>query len=62
MFIDAMIPLKTELVPAKTAKPGATVEKRPNWIAYHLTATVSWAPGRTVAADTLQLGLPGDDQ
>ncbi len=62
MFIDAMIPPKAELVPAKTAKPDAPVEKRPNWIAYHLTATVSWAPGRTVTADTLQLGLPGEDQ
>lgn len=62
MFIDAMIPPKAELVRAKAAKPDGPVEKRTNWIAYHLTATVSFAPGRTVTADTLQLGLPGDDQ
>ena len=62
MFVDAMIPPKATPVPVKAAKPDEAADKRPDWIAYHLTATVSWAPGRMVTADTLRLGLPGADE
>ena len=60
MFIDAMAPRRDLPVAAaadKKQEPGA---KRPNWIAYHLVATVSWAPAQTVSADTLRLGLAAD--
>ncbi|WP_429031724.1 prepilin-type N-terminal cleavage/methylation domain-containing protein [Bradyrhizobium sp. I1.14.4] len=61
MFVDAMVVRRD--VPAAAAsnkkeEPGA---KRRSWIAYHLVATVSWAPGQTVSADTLRLGLAADE-
>lgn len=61
MFIDAMAVRRdapAAAAPDKKEEPGA---KRPNWIAYHLVATVSWAPGQTVSADTLRLGLGADE-
>ncbi|MGJ4942118.1 prepilin-type N-terminal cleavage/methylation domain-containing protein [Bradyrhizobium sp. HKCCYLS1011] len=62
MFVEAMIPPAAAPVPVKATKSVEPVEKGPSWIAYHLTAVVSWAPGRMVTADTLRLGLPGDDR
>lgn len=61
IFVDAMaVPVSR---PALTVanKPVEPAAKRQNWLAYHLTATVSWAPGRMVAADTLRLG-PGAEE
>lgn len=61
MFIDAMVAPASRPVPAVASEPAEPAVKRQNWIAYHLTATVSWAPGRMVVADTLRLG-PGAEE
>lgn len=61
MFVDAMVPRREVPLPAATDKKEATGVKRPNWIAYHLVATVSWAPGQAVSADTLRLGSGADE-
>src|SRR4051812_28566146 len=29
-----------------------------NWSAFHLTASVAWAPGQVVSAETIRLGKP----
>ena len=31
---------------------------RPSWIAYRVVASVSWAPGQTISAETVRLGTP----
>ncbi|QPF87804.1 prepilin-type N-terminal cleavage/methylation domain-containing protein [Bradyrhizobium genosp. L] len=61
MFIDAMVPPPQRDVPAAAAAAAADKKAEPNakpenWIAFHLVATVSWAPGQTISADTLRLG------
>src|SRR5262245_2746612 len=56
MFVEAMVPARANLAPAAVSKPADPAVARINWTAFHLTATVSWAPGRLVAADTLRLG------
>lgn len=59
MFVDAMVPPRRREGPVAAAaaeKKDAADTKLPNWIAYHLVATVSWAPGQMVSADTLRLG------
>jgi prepilin-type N-terminal cleavage/methylation domain-containing protein len=61
MFVDAMVAPAANLTQAVAIKPADPALKRPSWIAFHLTATVSWAPGRMVTADTLRLGPRGDE-
>lgn len=61
MFVDAMVPAAQPTIietsgAAKPADPPRT------WMAYHLTATVSWSPGRSVTADTLRLGQREDER
>jgi hypothetical protein len=61
MFVDAMMPAAADLIPAVASKPSEPVQKRIAWAAFHLTVTVSWAPGRSLAADTIRLGSEGDE-
>jgi len=61
MFVDAMVPQQDVSVPAAGGKKEKGDEKRPSWVAFHLVATVSWAPGQMVSADTLRLGLGGGE-
>ncbi|WP_244066678.1 type II secretion system protein [Bradyrhizobium sp. Ce-3] len=61
MFVDAMVARRDAAAGAAADKKQEPAAKRPNWIAYHLVATVSWAPGQRVSADTLRLGLGADE-
>ncbi len=61
MFVDAMVPQREEATPVPADKNRQPATKRPNWIAFHLVATVSWAPGQMVSADSLRLGLGADE-
>lgn len=61
MFVDAMAVPRNAPATAASDKKEAAGTKRPNWIAYHLVATVSWAPGQMVSADTMRLGLGADE-
>jgi prepilin-type N-terminal cleavage/methylation domain-containing protein len=59
MFVDAMRPPQEALVRTAADKPNADAPapvKRPNWIAYRVSAQVSWGPGHMVSAETLRLG------
>lgn len=56
MFVDAIVPRAARPPSTVANKPTDPSHERKNWIAYHLTASVSWAPGRIVVADTLRLG------
>lgn len=56
MFVDAIVPHAARAMSTAANAPADASRERRNWIAYHLTATVSWAPGRMVVADTLRLG------
>jgi prepilin-type N-terminal cleavage/methylation domain-containing protein len=56
-YVEAMAPadgapLRTTPVDAKDPAP-----KRPNWVAFRLTAKVAWGDGHMVSAETLRLGL-----
>jgi prepilin-type N-terminal cleavage/methylation domain-containing protein len=59
-FVDTMVAEIGGPISAASNTPSQPAPKRPTWIAFHLTATVSWAPGRMVVADTLRLGLEAD--
>jgi prepilin-type N-terminal cleavage/methylation domain-containing protein len=61
IFVDAMVAPTGPLTLVATSKPADPALKRASWVAFHLTAAVSWAPGRMVRADTLRLG-PDVDQ
>jgi prepilin-type N-terminal cleavage/methylation domain-containing protein len=60
MFVDAMVPQREASMPTAGSTKGEPAVKYPNWIAFHLVATVSWAPGQMVSGDTLRLGLGAD--
>jgi prepilin-type N-terminal cleavage/methylation domain-containing protein len=36
----------------------ARVPKQPNWSAFRVVASVTWAPGQVIMAETLRLGKP----
>jgi prepilin-type N-terminal cleavage/methylation domain-containing protein len=61
IFVDAMVPRREASVPLAEGKKERPSAKDPNWVAFHLVATVSWAPGQMVSADTLRLGLAVDE-
>ncbi|MBR0871358.1 hypothetical protein JQ633_13400 [Bradyrhizobium tropiciagri] len=61
MFIDAMVPRREASAPATADKKPPAGDQPANWIAYHLVASVSWGPGQVVRADTLRLGLGGEE-
>jgi prepilin-type N-terminal cleavage/methylation domain-containing protein len=54
--IEAMFP-RGRSGPAATAQPAPPP---PNWVAYRVVASVSWAPGQRIGAETVRLGK-GDD-
>ncbi|TAI60256.1 hypothetical protein CWO89_41685 [Bradyrhizobium sp. Leo170] len=65
MFVDAMVPqqgsLMQSVVDKSQEKPNEPPAKRRSWIAYRVSAKVSWGPGQVVSAETLRLG-PRDEE
>jgi prepilin-type N-terminal cleavage/methylation domain-containing protein len=61
MFVDAMVAPVDAPTLVATSQQAEPALKRKNWIAYRLTGTVSWAPGRMVVADTVRLGPEGEE-
>jgi type II secretory pathway pseudopilin PulG len=69
MFVDAMVPQEGSLMQTVVAKPQEKAEenpneppaKRPNWVAYRVSAKVSWGPGQVVSAETLRLAEKADE-
>ena len=61
MFVGAIAVRRDAPTSTPPDKKAEAATKRPNWIAYHLVATVSWAPGQMVSADTLRLGPEADE-
>jgi type II secretory pathway pseudopilin PulG len=66
MFVDAMVakvssaPVEAQTLVA-TNKPTKPAPKPKTWIAYHVSGTVSWGPGRMVVADTMRLGPEAEE-
>jgi len=54
--IEAMFPRRRP-APAAAAEPAPPP---PNWVAYRVVASVSWAPGQSISAETVRLGK-GDE-
>jgi prepilin-type N-terminal cleavage/methylation domain-containing protein len=44
------------------AAEAAADEALPHWIAYRIVASVSWAPGETVSAETVRLGRTAEEK
>ncbi|MFH0296765.1 prepilin-type N-terminal cleavage/methylation domain-containing protein [Bradyrhizobium sp. 31Argb] len=65
MFVDAMVPqqgsLMQTVVDKSQEKPNEPPAKRRSWIAYRVSAKVSWGSGHVVSAETLRLG-PRDEE
>jgi len=40
------------------SRPLAGVSDQANWSAFHLAASVTWASGQTITAETIRLGKP----
>jgi len=58
MFIDALVPRPQQPSAGGPTQPQpqSQQQKRPTWTAYRLLASVSWAPGQTISAETIRLG------
>jgi prepilin-type N-terminal cleavage/methylation domain-containing protein len=44
--------------PSPRAAGAAAPAQPPNWAAYRVVASVSWAPGESISGETLRLGKP----
>jgi prepilin-type N-terminal cleavage/methylation domain-containing protein len=42
--------------PRATGAPEPPPPQRPNWAAYRMIASVSWAPGESISSETVRLG------
>ncbi len=51
-------------IDALAKEPGPSLDRapsdkdQPSWVAYRVVATVSWAPGQAISAETVRLGKP----
>jgi prepilin-type N-terminal cleavage/methylation domain-containing protein len=61
VFVEAMSSPAIDPGPGAASEPSDAMGKRTRWMAFHVTATVSWAPGRMVVADTVQLAPETDE-
>ncbi len=64
MFVDAMVPQREEAAPVAADKNREPDTQASNWIAFHLVATVSWAPGQMVTCrhPAARIGRPRNDR
>jgi type II secretory pathway pseudopilin PulG len=57
MFIDVLVPRPQQQQAGGPTQPQQQQkQKQPTWTAYRLLASVSWAPGQTISAETVRLG------